>query len=215
LRPLFEGALLGAELAWAITSNSVFNQKKIVSCEESKSSRTHLFVKCGERENAMEYIQSWMNTSLSEYLRVCDPYFGPEDLEILNLILSIDPSCNVTILTSRKHQKDLELTYPLEECYRAYWRMKLSEQDPPPTEIVIVGLEQSGAAPIHDRWLLSKDTGLRLGTSLNSLGITKDSEISLLGKQEVASIDEKVNQYFDRTKKEHGGKKLLYTLFTL
>jgi hypothetical protein len=215
LKPLFDGTLLGAELLWAIVSHSTSQQKKSFQCEIETVSSTHLFVRAGERAKAIEYIQSWMEADLSGYLKLCDPYFGPEELDILKLILAVNPLCNVSILTSRKHQKMIKLSEPIDEYYRDYWHANISEQEPPPTEIIIFGVEQSGEPPIHDRWLLSKDSGLRLGASLNSLGITKDTEISTLSKGKVNLIENKINQYFGRLKRDHRGKKLLYSSFSL
>lgn len=215
LKPLFEGALFGAEISLAIITNSISQQKKILTCEKLQIQNDQLFIKAGEREKGFDYIKNWIAMSASEYIKICDPYFGPEDLEILKLILSSNSSLSVNILTSRKYQKTLNIPEPLEDTYRLYWKSNITEQNPPPTEILVVGKESSGDTPIHDRWIVSKNSGLRLGTSLNSLGISKDTEISFLNRGEVETIQNKLEPYFLRMRRQHSGERLLYTLFSL
>lgn len=214
LRPLFEGTVLGTELAWALTSHSISQFRKIAACDDTIVTDSHLFVEAGQRDKALDFIESWMKSTLEGYLKICDPFFGPEDLDILKMVISVNPNCEVSVLTSRKHQKMIGNGESLEDNYRSHWR-KISDQDPPYTEIIIVGLEQSGEPPIHDRWLLSERSGLRLGTSLNSLGIKKDAELSLIGPSDVDTILKKADPYFSRRKKKHCAGRLLYSLFSL
>jgi hypothetical protein len=81
---------------------------------------------------------------------------------------------------------------------------------------VIVGTQTKHDSPIHDRWWLTQGGGLRIGTSLNSLGRSKSSEISTLQPEAAANLEEEVNQYLQRPlKREHNGERLLYSSFNL
>ena len=108
------------------------------------------------------------------------------------------------------------MTTPWDEAYRHHWRIHISaNQDPPDTEIVIVGTTSGGELPIHERWWLTHGGGLRIGTSFGSLGISRDSEISFCTEEEAIKREaDEVDPLLQR-KKEHRGEKLLYSLFTL
>ena len=93
--------------------------------------------------------------------------------------------------------------------------MSVSTQNPPDTDVIMVDTASGGDLPIHDRWLLTKASGLRLGTSLNSLGISKTSEISLLSAAESLNCMAEANEYISRKKREHLNEKIKYHMFTL
>ena len=82
------------------------------------------------------------------------------------------PRCKITVPTSRKHQPPLAHEEDLEDIYDRFLEKSI-DQEPPHAEIAIIGGEFSKASPIHDRWLVSRETGLRFGSSLNFLGIQK------------------------------------------
>ena len=149
---------------------------------------------------------------MHKYLTISDNYFGPEDLDVLQLLQSVKPSCRVQILTSKIHNEKLQPS--VEDAFRLKWT-QMFEQAPPDTTIIIVSAEPNGDFPIHDRWWLTKGAGLRVGTSYNSLGGKKLSEISIFSAEEAESCENDVNQYLHRTKREDQGRRILYTLFTL
>jgi hypothetical protein len=101
-----------------------------------------------------------------------------------------------------------------ELIYADTWR-KLFDQRPPAVEIAIIGGEKTKASPIHDRWLVSGSAGLRFGTSFNSLGLNKDSEISEMSPSDTAQKDAQMQQYLTREKAEHNGERLRLTRFWL
>jgi hypothetical protein len=118
-------------------------------------------------------------------------------------------------LTSRKKQEQDNLREPWETTFRDYWNINISAQDPPDTEFIIVGTESSGHLPIHDRWWLTKDAGLRMGTSLNSLGEAKSSDIIVLSSEQTDKYYREIEQYINGIKQMHNKEKLLYTSFNL
>ena len=93
--------------------------------------------------------------------------------------------------------------------------MRVSDQSPPNTVIYVIGTHSQKVSPFHDRWWLTKNAGLRLGTSLNTLGITKSSEISVLSEDEAKLIYSEVEQYISMAKYEHNGERIEYNVFTL
>ena len=102
----------------------------------------------------------------------------------------------------------------MEEVYATEWRRNY-DQLPPKAEIAIIGGEISKDSPIHDRWLVTGGSGLRFGTSFNSLGVAKDSEISEMSPIDADQKYAQMNQYLLREKTEHKGEKLRLTRFWL
>jgi hypothetical protein len=169
----------------------------------------------GERDRAIEYLRAWLEAHASDYLYICDPYFGMGDLEAMTLVLSVDRSFQTTILTSRKKQTDDGIRDDYGKAYLEYWHKHFSEQDLPFTELAIVGTQTTGELPIHDRWWLTRGAGICLGTSFNGLGGSKTSEISVLLSPELEERTAEVEQYLRRLKRDHGGEKLNFNFVSL
>lgn len=213
LRPIYEAILSVTELAARMAARST-GQLEQARCQSFRTSTsTSVLIRSGDREAAMQFLKDWFEHQVKDYLKICDPYFGLEELEILQLLHSVNPACRVQVLTSKKHHK--KVPPPWEDAYRTHWRLHVSEQDPPVTEILIVGTESDGKLPIHDRWLLTSGGGIRTGTSLNSLGVGRDSEISYLTEEDAKIRETEVDRYLQRIERDHSGERLLYTLFTL
>ena len=98
--------------------------------------------------------------------------------------------------------------------YLEQWR-RISDQEPPDTEIVIVGTESSGKSPIHDRWWLTQGGGLKIGTSFNSLGIKQGTTITRISNRESLMLESEVDQYLIDKKREYNSERLRYQSFTL
>jgi len=63
--------------------------------------------------------------------------------------------------------------------------------------------------------VVTRGGGLRIGTSFNSLGLNKASEISVLSVAEANMREVEVDAYLTRQKREHNNVRLNYSLFTL
>ncbi len=148
-----------------------------------------------DSDQAREYIENWLATTTDKRVIICDPYFTPSGLHWIRTIRAKIPSCDVTILTGARAQRDVRK--PWSDTYRAYWRTQVSEQDPPPCEIVIVGLKSSGKCPIHDRWWFVGECGIRFGASTNSFGKSV-SEISVLNDEQMQSNRQTVLRFLNR-----------------
>jgi hypothetical protein len=214
LTPVFEATIMAAELAarLAIRTSIHSGTAKLFS-NGDRTALGSFVVNPGERGKALDFIRDWCARNVGDYVKICDPFFGPEDLEILKLVSGAKAGCRITILTSRKRQQSV--SQPWEDTYRAYWRRHVSEQDPPETDVLIVGSDSRGEPPIHERWFLAGASGLRIGTSLNSLGVTKISEVSELSAVEASMRENEVDQYLIHRKRHLGGERLRYASFSL
>jgi hypothetical protein len=153
-----------------------------------------------DREEAFERIGEWLQKNGRDYIKICDPYFRPQDLGSLKLILSINPKLHVTVVTSLKPQPRESPDSQLKDVYRSYWKKHFSDQSPPRTEFVIVG-GRADQLPEHDRWWLTDGAGLRFGGSLSVYG-QRSSEISELTTDEVAERLSTTDAYINRTATE-------------
>ena len=177
LRPILDACVVGAQLAGQISGRSLIRLKALKHKSTDLSNTNSVIVTPESRNEAMGILRRWLERKLSNEVKIHDPYFSPTDLSWLQLIRTINPKVVITIMTSRRHQPSVPVGSELQDVYLEAWR-RLYDQLPPRTQIAIIGGERSKESPIHDRWLLSGGAGLRFGSSFNSLGITKESEIS-------------------------------------
>lgn len=171
-----------------------------------------LVVRRHTRDEALQYMRAWLQRNAGEEIVFCDPYFSPEDVEFLRTCLAAAPESTVRVLAEKRNLQKLDALGP--EPFLEAWNQQ-SDQDPPNTEII--GLAVDGPVAkgvIHDRWLLTGESGLRLGTSFGSMGEDKLSEISVLEPERAKDLQTSLNQYLRRVKVVDGVK-IHYMAFTL
>lgn len=166
-----------------------------------------------EREDGMHALTEWLAAQPPSNLKICDPYFAPDDIGLLKLIASVSPDCHVQVLSSAAGMMNMGFR-ALEDRYRAAWRER-SDCAPPDTDIVLVRTRPSGKAPIHDRWWLTPGRGLALGASVNQFGVSKWTSLHVLGEEELVDVEGLVGAYLDRKTRSHDGEALEYHVFTL
>lgn len=216
LQPLFDYSIKNVQMVKILAIRS--KGKKVTSKEIifSKSDK-QIIVEPGDREKALEFIRKWLREEAVEYVKICDPYFKSDDLELLKEILMVKPDLKVSILAQKENTDSGDLT----SVYEKKWD-EICDQDPPETKIVIVGYREGGSSggklisPNHDRWYITYNSGLRVGTSFNSLGITKNSEITIMNSAEAKNIEDTIiDKYLNQTETTHLGYRLRYMNFTL
>lgn len=137
-------------------------------------------LKPGEREVAIRLIEDWVKKTGGDHIYWSDPYFGPDDVEFLFRISSAAPLAKISIITSRQHiRSKLKNDVDLEEAFLSSWNSSY-DVDFPAVTLIVIGAGSDGGHPIHDRWMVSEFGGLRLGTSAQSLGGVRFSEISAM-----------------------------------
>ena len=213
--PMFEVNKQAVEILLEILSHKSGLMSNTILSSSNTSNGNGLIVKVGERDEAIKYIKNWLLSldNLTD-IEICDPYFGLDELEMLNLVLEVSPHCRVVVLTSESYQNTSNLSKPWDDAYKNHWKYNVSDQDPLDTEIIICGIKPNGNMPVHDRWIITNDSGIRLGTSLNSLG-KKVSEISLMNESEAAIAHENILPYMTKREKMHDGNRISYLSFDL
>ena len=215
LRDMFEGVLSASEVGGAIMARAAGRAIGSIRPTSSRSTGGTL-IEAGQREGAVKKLTTWLEDVGEQFLYICDPYFGMTELDILELVLKTKPDLKVHIITSKKRQETDRKNRALElnVAYSEYWRQNFSDQNPPDTEIVIVG-DASQDLPVHDRWMLSGNGGIRLGTSFNQIGYGKDSEISTLTPVEYEERLRETESLLRREKLGRNGRRLGYETFWL
>jgi hypothetical protein len=215
LRPIFDACVVGAQIAGQVAGMTMVRLRAVKSQAGAQlGGGRSLLATPKNRDHAIRILASWLEKHLAETALIHDPYFGPEDLDWVQMIRTAKADCGITIMTARRNQPTPPSGAELTDVYASAWR-RLFDQRPPKTEIAVIGGETSKESPIHDRWLISGESGLRFGTSLNSLGRTKDSEISELTSEEVEQRRSQLLQYLTREKAEHNGETLRLNRFWL
>ena len=216
IKPAFEAILSNLDLLCYLFSTSTNIKKSNAWTASVSKDKTAISIHLGEKERALNFIRDWLHSAEPDYLIICDPYFGPEDLVALQIIRESNPRCQIKILTSEKHQNNEKIQKPWDESYQTYWRRNISEQPPPDCDIVIVGIASSGELPIHDRWWITDGTALRLGTSFRSLGNSKLTEISKMNADQAYDKKMEVEKYIGiNREREYLGDRIRYSMFSL
>ncbi|PKN35610.1 MAG: hypothetical protein CVU61_01960 [Deltaproteobacteria bacterium HGW-Deltaproteobacteria-19] len=193
LRPLHEASRLSAELAFRIAARiRSINDSGISATRHTELSITNV-IHTGEREKALTLLKEFALKS-SGFIKITDPYFGLDELEIVKLIRSQNSTVPIYIVTSRKHQQDAHVPQPWDDAYQSHWRMAISDSDPGEVTLIMVGRGSLGQHPIHDRWWLSENGGVRIGTSLNSIGCGRISEVSPISETDAHALMVEVDQ---------------------
>jgi hypothetical protein len=168
----------------------------------------------GTREAALTRIREWLQSHANEYLKITDQFVGPDEaVEIMRMVLSTSPKLRLYIVTSRQHQLSSQISQPWEESFRLKWRLS-SDQEAPDTRIIVAGL-RNGDSPIHDRWWITRGAGLRLGTSFNSIGTTKDSELTQISSKELPEFEADIDTCISLEKRGRNAEKVTYSSFTV
>lgn len=187
--PMCETLLKTSELAIEVVCNKVHSSHHT---DEFDSSVKGIIIKPNTRASALEYIQNWLNQNCIEYVKFCDPYFSSDDIEVVQMIQAANSSCKIHILAVAGHLKAKNCAS--NDDFESAWN-KISDQTAPETYIYGIG-KLDGADLIHDRWIISKGVGLRLGTSFNSIGY-KVSEISVMTPGELADCEAQLNVFLN------------------
>lgn len=201
------GACNSAELVLALAG--------VQSSKMSESSFTSDgIIKPGDRDAVFKFIGDWAFKNDGKEIFISDPFFGPEDLDVVHKIAEMAPSSTLRILTSRDHLRKEIPTGLHEAGFNTAWR-ELCDVSPPDTEIIVIGKETDGLHPVHDRWIVTFDSGLRLGTSTNSIGCARISELSTLDESTSLARFNIISDFANRRIRSWEGVKLQLSTFEI
>ena len=210
LLPLFHAALHAAELAISVSSRRTARQGRGGLFARSSSLDHVLQIGMGEREKALAYIEQWLRANLGGYLKISEPFFTPEDLDLLRMVQMVRPDCEVMVLASAKVHTEKKVSEPLVASYTDRWRQAYDDL-PPRADVVVAAMRGTNDTPVHDRWWVTESGGLELLTSWNGLGRMKESTIRVLTSEEAALKEAQLNPFLIDHIRIHGGVRIAYT----
>jgi hypothetical protein len=212
LRPLFEATCVAAEVGQRILAKAKNKVMPPMQAPPAALSERQVLVGIGEWPKAEAVLREWSATRVRDYVKIIDPHFGPEDLHVLALLVESRMDVPVQIVSTMKRQRQVIAESDIPAAYARAWT-DVSDDTPPATEVIIVDIPDP--SPLHDRYLLTNGSGLRIGTSLHSLGRTSDSSMEWLSSGEAAEVEAQVDPYLNRQKRVHNDHRVSYQLFTL
>ncbi len=170
-------------------------------------------VRDGERDLFLELLVTWARRNEGQMIRISDPYFGPEDMEIIKEIYLATRDTKFRVITSKEHLRKRNVEDVSEE-FCDVWR-QICDEPLPQIEIAVVGLGAEGKHPIHERWIVSNIAGLRLGTSARSMGSLRTSEISSLDSEEARARSAEIDGFVEGDVREIAGNRISLARFSL
>ncbi|QJW84285.1 hypothetical protein HK414_12045 [Ramlibacter terrae] len=210
LRPHLEMLLVVADLAQRIADRLASKQHLIGAHLPPTSS---FAVTPHTRQAAIERVVSWVVETSSNEVLLCDPYFGPSDLEILRDIHFRRPELRFVLLIC-PDSNDVSTGGALKELFKEGWG-SICDSEPPRIKIIRVAFAGSHKGAIHDRWILSDAEGLRMGASLNHLGASKWSELSHMSAEEARVISNELHKFTNLQEWMSGGVAVEYDVAVL
>ena len=208
LRPAFESTLLACQMAERIVDK--YTLKVGISLVPAAAPAMSGFrvYQPGERDAAMTALRGWVEARASAPVILCDPYFSTDDLYLVEW-LQASPATDLTVLTGCEKN---DVKADLEGLYRVAWEQLSAAQID--ATILVIFARNSKRTPLHDRWIICGDAGLKLGTSLNGFG-HKISEISEMDREEVTRVSAILEPYVTMKAREFGDERLDYKVVML
>jgi hypothetical protein len=205
--PLYEAVLHAAELA--VHTAAGRTNSPSISADRGASGPDTFLIAAGHRAEAIERMREWLRANVGRPLVISEPYFYPQDIGILKLVRELAEDWEVTLLCGQKSLGKVQ--EPYKTAYIEAWR-QCSMDEPPPTFVAFVSRRVDGGSPVHDRWWLTEDSGVYLGTSYNGLG-ARLSTVRIMNSHEVRDTHGKLAPFLSQ-RRVHNGERLDYEAFS-
>jgi hypothetical protein len=209
-RRIFDSLLKGIKLIEVLSQKRKFENSSSNQLLIDQDFSENLVVRPNTREEAVNYIRDWIIDEAEEFIVITDPYLQPKDIEIIKFIKEKDNDIEIIFLgCNDKPSSELQIEF------ENNWK-KISDESIPFARFVFCWIpEEKSKKPIHDRWILSKNSGLRIGTSYGSLGSGRESEISLIKTNEAYNLLETtIRGYLEMKTRSLNNQKIKYSSFT-
>jgi len=118
----------------------------------------------GQRERAESWLKNWITKNAEKYIKICDPYFGPQELTFLS---DVRRDIKILIITTTEKFENKDNPEKIRQELLYTWRRVGKGNIPSMTLLVVPAkLEKT----FHDRAIVTEKSGLDIGPSLNGLG---------------------------------------------
>jgi hypothetical protein len=205
-RKLFDAVCRAAEISQGLMGRLTGGRV------QTEASRTDVF-SIGDRDNFLERIREWASEQNAQSIIISDPYFSPTDIGFLQILAEAAPDATFRVLISREHMRKIKVD-SAEDSFLDAWQ-EISDIAPPKVRFAIVGYGSAGKHPVHDRWIVSESSGIRLGSSINSIGLTRISDLSQMTDVDAVERRRFLEVYFDNPPRLFGEERLTCSYFDL
>jgi hypothetical protein len=214
LRPLYTAMTEACEIALIAARTTERDEDRLPTEEDADRGAAVTYVGIGSREEAIDVITRWVNISESSYVKICDPYFKPEDMEILEVFGSALPQAEVTVLTSVNATSRSRSVSINDEFANAWQRLSVDRR-PKYCRIIMAGIARNGLFGIHNRWIILDDIGIDLGTSSGALGRDRSHVISRLDPLTRRKCEVDVDEYLLMQRRYWMDERISYQVISL
>jgi hypothetical protein len=209
---IFQAAVTAADLTFQLVEAS--GERRTTLEDSGGGVKTGVVAGAGEREKVFEYLREWCERANPKLITICDQYFAPPDLDVVEMMSFAVPEAAFRVLTAKAQQEREGVVQPYRDSYRRNWGM-LTDRDPPFLDVTIVGDVKTGASPIHDRWIIAEGAGLALGTSANSIGRLKLSQIREMHPDELRDVRRRLEPVILRSARVFEGHRVEFESFSI
>jgi hypothetical protein len=139
----------------------------------------------GEVERAKQWLQKWLTNNAKEYLKICDPYFGISEIEYLRYVPA---DCEVRIVTTDhffKNGNTIKSDEEIKSELERHWEYITTQVIP---RIMLIIIPKKSENKFHDRAIVSRYAGLKIGQSLNGLGKSQGT-ITILLEEDAKELE--------------------------
>lgn len=182
---------------------------------DRSTTNNSIIVRKGEKQAAIDFVLQWLNKQSPRTIYISDPYFTESDLEAISCIRSVSKEAAVVVLTSRSEIAKRFTEERIKPAFQNAWRVEFPLIEPGVVHICVVGLQDSGISPIHDRWWICEKEGLRLGGSWNGIGKEKEMELSIIPEPDLQDKRSEIERFALFMEPFHNGRRLEYFRFSL
>ena len=182
IRPFFDSLSISLKYMLRLLEKTNNISAQNIISEPNYRSDDGILVKPQFRSKVFEFVSDWLKKRDFKTVIICDKYFEECCLELIETVKKVNSNCEFIILSSKEKQskilKDNDSFSDISEIYQSYWRKYFSEDHLPTIELYIVMEENGKAFPIHDRYLVTDDSALHFGASINYCGVLSLTQVS-------------------------------------
>lgn len=208
LTSLYDSIYSSAKLCYNLICN-ISNKKTDISFQISSDPETNFVGRPGMRDDALKFIERFIKQNKPSEIFIVDPYFTNKEVAFIKDISNWSNKADIMVLTSHCTKFEFSRVSFMNE-----WREVSAEN--PPNATFICASNEKGETPFHDRWIILKDTknGIRLGTSIGSIGGKKITEFSIVNDSETLPIIEKIiNPFIIQRLRNYNSQTIKYESF--
>ena len=199
------------KLALSLAAGTKERINRVDSLMQNRTFTDEGYIQIGEEEKAMAYIMTWYQSVHYNVLTIIDPYFKPQDLDVVKSLCDINHLLEIRILAHRKKYEN--------DDYHSYWRT-ISSGVTNHIRLNFVWYEDKPEdGPLHDRYCICSDEENYLHDAFKLFSVDtfgkKESSITQIDHNTIMSAFNSYAKYVYTQIKLLKGRELKYDCLEL